>query len=201
MLFTFISCRSQPQHTTISLQPYGSFPEALLDTIQQTIGEVYSFQTEVLPNKSLPRSAFVNVKSPRYRADSLLRIIRKEMPRSADYVLGLTEKDISTTKRDANSEIKKPEYKYIDWGICGLGYCPGPCCVVSTFRLQTPDQKKFVERLKKICIHEIGHNLGLEHCTHSAGCVMRDAAETVKTIDLVELKLCTRCRARLNFLN
>lgn len=210
-LLTLLSCHQPqtetqagshtPPQTTIALQPYGSFPGALLDTIQRTIEEVYFFRTVVLPGKPMPKSAFVNVKSPRYRADSLLRILRREMPESVDYLLGLTEKDISTTKRDANSEIKKPEYKYTDWGICGLGYCPGPCCIVSTFRLQTADQKKFVERLKKICIHEIGHNLGLEHCNNSESCVMRDAAETVKTIDSVELELCRKCKKRLDFLN
>lgn len=36
----------------------------------------------------------------------------------------MTNKNISTTKG-----------KYYDWGVMGLGYCPGVSCVVSTYRL------------------------------------------------------------------
>ena len=54
-----------------------------------------------------------------------------------------------------------------------------------------------MERLKKVCMHEIGHNLGLPHCEQSTTCVMRDAAEKIATVDNVELKLCEHCKARI----
>ena len=79
----------------------------------------------------------------------------------------------------------------------GLGYRPGPSCIVSTYRLKNTDQRKFIERLKKVAIHELGHNLGLDHC-ESELCVMRDAVETIKTIDRVDSRLCEQCRKRID---
>lgn len=152
---------------------------------------------EVLNSISIPESAFINVKSPRYRADSLIRILKRTKPSEYDHVLGLISKDISTTKRDENGNVLKPAYKYEDWGIFGLGFRPGPSCIVSTFRLDTPNKELLVERIKKVCNHELGHNMGLPHCTSSDKCVMKDGAESIKTVDHVNLVLCDDCKSKI----
>lgn len=180
---------------TVGIQPYKPFNRSQADTIAAVIAKVYGFKVHVLKPLPIPAQTFVNEKSPRYRADKILRIQDEQRPDSLDFILGMTSYDISTTKRDGDGNIKKPETKYSDWGIMGLGYRPGQSCVVSTFRIKG-DEKKFRERLKKICIHEIGHNLGLDHCK-TEGCVMADAAETIATIDHVKVTLCAACRRRL----
>jgi archaemetzincin len=177
----------------VGIQPYGNFKSSLTDTIKQTLEDAYGFEVVILSGKELPQSAFVTFKSPRYRADSLIRILKRKKPDSIDFVIGLIAKDISTTKRDNLGRIKKPTNRYSDFGIFGLGYRPGPSCVVSTYRLHHKNTAKFFDRFKKICIHEIGHNMGLKHCDRDEDCVMRDAAESIKTIDNVEPKLCTEC--------
>ena len=150
-----------------------------------------------LTDKELPKSAFINVKSPRYRADSILKILKRSKPDSIGIVLGLISKDISTTKKDLWGNVKKPAYKYEDWGVFGLEYRPGPSCIISNYRIKNANKNLYLERLRKVCIHEIGHNLGLKHCTHSEKCVMKDAAETIKTADQADLKLCDHCRANI----
>ncbi|WP_291727609.1 matrixin family metalloprotease [Bernardetia sp.] len=192
---SIISCNPVSTKTkTIGIQGFGNVDKYLTDTIKQTILDVYDFdEVIILKNKPLPKSAFINIKSPRYRADSILKVLKREIPDSIDYIIGVTNKDISTTKRDRDGNILKPENKYTDWGIFGLGYRPGVSCVVSTYRIKSAGRKKFITRLKKICMHEIGHNLGLKHCTHDNKCVMRDAAETIKTVDNVDLKLYSYC--------
>lgn len=199
LLLFLVSCNNvNTKRKTIGVQGFGNVDRALVDTIKKTIEEVYSFkQVVVLPNKPIPKSAFVRLKSPRYRADSLLRILKREKPDTVDYVIGVLNKDISTTKRDSEGNILKPESRYADWGIFGLGYRPGPTCVLSTYRIKSANKNKFLERMKKVCMHEIGHNLGLPHCTHGDKCVMRDAAETIKTIDHIDLKLCEYCKSLL----
>ena len=53
----------------------------------------------------MPTTAFVNIKSPRYRADSIIKIQNRNCPDSLDFVLGLTTKDVSVTKKDKNGNI------------------------------------------------------------------------------------------------
>lgn len=209
-MITFFACNTDNNYTNdrnisnlfkgdkkvIGIQPFHNFDKSLTDTVQTVISKVYGYTTVVLPPVDHPKNAFVKIKSPRYRADSLLRLLRRIKPDTIDYLMGLTSKDISITKKDKNGNIKKPEYKYKDWGVFGLACRPGPSCIISTYRIRTP-YSKFMERFKKICVHELGHNLGLPHCTADDSCVMRDAAETIKTIDNVNLGLCESCRKRI----
>jgi archaemetzincin len=181
---------------SVGIQPFKGFDKNLVDTLSKTIKQVYGFKVVVLPEKDLPKSAYINIKSPRYRADSLLKYLKKSRPASVNYVIGLTGKDISTTKYDDSGKIKLPESKYKDWGVFGLGYCPGTCCLVSTFRLRKTTNENFILRYKKVCIHELGHNLGLDHCP-TLHCVMSDANESIKTIDNEKLELCQKCKNQI----
>lgn len=196
LLTAFTSCK--PHVEVVGIQPFGSFNPVYIDSVKQSIIDLYGFRVVVLPAKELPKSAFVYIKSPRYRADSLLAYMKRNRPDTIDVVLGLTNRDISTTKRNAFGNVLKPERKYIDWGVFGLGYCPGPCCVVSSFRLGKNKGDRFFERLKKICIHEVGHNLGLTHCESGKSCVMQDAVESMKTIDKEILGFCEICKDQID---
>lgn len=202
-LFLLLSCANHNPNSaenkpkTIAIQAFDDFEKPLIDTLSVAIKKFYEFKVTILPPKSIPKSAFINIKSPRYRADSIIKFLKQSKPDSIDHIIGLTTKDISTTKKDKNGNTKKPEYKYSDWGIFGLGYRPGPSCIVSTYRLKHPNQKKYIIRFKKIALHELGHNLGLQHCS-SKNCIMRDANETIKTIDNVDMILCDNCNKKLH---
>ncbi|MFM7855094.1 MAG: hypothetical protein ACKO96_25000, partial [Flammeovirgaceae bacterium] len=124
----------------------GIFPEDKTDTIAKTIADFYQIKTIILPTKELYKEAFTEVKSPRYRADKMINLQKKNKVDSLDFVLGLTSKDISVTKKDKWGKIKVPTYKYADWGIMGLAYCPGNICIVSTFRIQHPNSKTHFTR-------------------------------------------------------
>jgi archaemetzincin len=194
-LLSLLSC-SGDRTIKVGIQPFGNFDRSLTDTVSNALANAYGVKVYVLERKSLPEEAFINVKLPRYRADKIISMVKAQKPDSLHYIFSLTDKDISTTKRDELGRIKEPESKYSDWGVFGLGYRPGTSCIVSIYRLKNTNQRKFVERLKKVSIHELGHNLGLKHC-ESDLCVMRDAVETIKTIDKVDSKLCGQCRAKL----
>lgn len=201
LLFVLSACTANVGSDSpkrIAIQPYDTFDSSIADTIKASLEETFSFDVEVLASIPIPKSAFVNIKSARYRADSLIRLLKGDKPNRFDHIIGLINEDISTTKKDSEGNVLVPGYKYEDWGVFGLGYCPGASCIASTFRLNTPDKKRFVERLKKVCNHELGHNLGLPHCKSSDKCVMKDGAESIKTIDHVNLVLCDDCKSKID---
>ena len=198
LILLLLSCNQTNKTTTLAFQPYESFDAALIDTISKVVKDYYQFDVITLPSKKLPSAAYIAIKTPRYRADSLIKFQRIQKPDSIDYVLGLTNKDISSTKRNQDGTIKEPTSRYTDWGIFGLGYSPGSSCIVSTYRLRKSKTKTLlIERLKKICLHEIGHNLGLPHCKSSGSCFMKDAAESIKTIDNEPLDMCSSCKSKI----
>lgn len=190
------ACSSIPSNPTIGIQPIGKHEKAYLPVIQEAISEYYGYKTVILPSTEMPMAFFVQIKSPRYRADSIIRHLRDHRADRIDYVIGFTSHDISTTKTDRWGQVKEPASKYQDWGIFGLGFRPGRACVLSSFRLNA-SASLMKERIQKIALHELGHNLGLPHCD-SINCVMRDAAETIKTIDQVKMGLCADCSAKVH---
>ena len=184
-------------HHIIGLQPLDGFDNILIDSISNSLKTVYGYRVVILENIKLPSRSFVQIKTPRYRADSLLRYLLKIKPDTIDFIMGLTNQDISTSKKDQYGHIKQPESKYLDWGIFGLGFLRGKSSVISSYRIRDKEYTKFIKRLTKVCVHEFGHNLGLNHC-QTAKCVMQDAAETIKTIDSENIDLCAKCKRKLN---
>lgn len=197
LLTLFCSCLADinKQQIVVGILPYNNFPTVQLDSVKANIERYYGAKVYILPSRILPKSAFVNIKTPRYRADSLIAIQKRNLPYSIDYIVGLTNKDISVPKYE-NGKIKKPEWKYNDFGVMGLGYRPGNSCVVSTFRLKTTNKLLFYKRLEKVVLHELGHNMGLPHCDNPK-CVMTSAAEKISTIDNANASLCSNCARKI----
>ena len=114
--------------------------------------------TVLRKNIPFPKSTFYAPRN-RYRADSLIKYLNSNIGKDS-VVIGLSRKDISTTKDGVN-----------DWGVMGLGYRPGNACIVSSFRLS---KKNKTEQFYKVALHELGHTQGLPHCK-TRTCLMRDA--------------------------
>lgn len=193
---TLCACGSK-REKTIGIITYHSYDHEILDSAVAALQRVYGMRVVHLCDTSLPKHTFIHVKSPRYRADKLIKHLKSTKPDSINHVLGLTDKDISTTKKDAQGNTKKPHSRYKDFGIFGLGYRPGASCVVSSFRLGRGGKRnKRIERVQKVCVHEVGHNLGLKHCPNKE-CVMTSAVEKLSTVDHAQLKLCAECAAEI----
>ncbi len=197
-LFWLFIAGSCTQHTPIvAIQPLGKVPQAQLDLVKAALDSVYQVKVVLLPAKLPYKNAFTNFKGPRYRADTTIAMLRREKPDSIDYVIGIIAADICITKYAADGSIKKPAYKYTDFGIFGLGYRPGTSCVVSTHRLGDFNKPLTKDRLAKVCVHELGHNFGLPHCPDKK-CVMTDAVESIATVDNALLRLCDKCKNKLH---
>lgn len=200
LILSLISCSKSKE--TISTKivgfiVYEDFSKPVAHELANALTDFYGIKTRIILENKLPEKAFINIKSPRYRADSLIKIQNKNSEDSSDYILGLTIKDISITRHDKDGTIKNPKWKYNDFGVMGLGYCPGKSCVISSFRLKNKNKTIELSRLKKVVIHEFGHNLGLKHCINKK-CIMTSAAEKIATIDNEKMALCEKCKKKLN---
>ena len=166
----------------MAIQPFGEISSEHIDTIVRSLERYHQVEVEVLTSVELPGQAYYKPRN-RYRADSLIAWLRRNCPEGYSKVLGITTSDISTTKGE-----------HADWGIFGLGYCPGKSCVVSGYRLKNEGNEKLKERLAKVAVHELGHTFGLPHCKADDRCVMNDACGTIKEVDENELMMCARCK-------
>ncbi|HYC84529.1 MAG TPA: archaemetzincin [Chryseosolibacter sp.] len=189
-----VSCGQSQKKKQIMVVPLGIVAQHDIDTVASALRSGFPFAIHVMKRTAIPARFKVAIKSPRYRADSILQFLRRIKPDSVDHMVAITSEDISVTKTEFG-KVKEPAEKYRDWGVFGYGYRPGPACVVSTFRLGRNNRSLLFTRLKKVAIHELGHNLGLPHCDDD-GCPMQDAAESISTVDRAGSALCNACRDR-----
>lgn len=165
------------RNVIIRIQPFTGMDNGEVRQLAESIQNLYPALI-ISPPAKLPAFAFYTQRG-RYKADSLLKFLSL-LAQPNEILLGLTVKDISTR----NGTIA-------DWGVMGLGTCPGNACVVSTFRLNMTKGKN---QLFKVAIHELGHTFGLPHCP-SPACFMRDAKGGNPTDE--EKDFCSDCKRYL----
>jgi archaemetzincin len=165
----------KPIATVIVIQPFNGFPAYLTQMVSVELKKMYKGTVIVRKSIPFPKNT-LNYTKVRYRADSLIRHLSRVTPKG-QLTIGLTNKDISTTKGE-----------YPDWGIMGLGYCPGKSCIASTYRLKAGN---LGEKLFKVAIHELGHTQGLPHCPVKT-CLMRDAQGKDHLNE--EKEFCPKCK-------
>jgi archaemetzincin len=163
----------------IHVTPLGDVDNKHLELVKTCIKTFYGFNC-IIDNKEPLTEDLLTKSKTRYEAN---KIIAKY--KSNKNILLVTNVDIAHFNRAKN--IK-------EYGIIGLGYRPGTTCVVSTFRIKKTTKEKFTDRLIKVTLHEVGHNLGIPHCTFNKKCLMNDANGTVKQIDQEKIWLCDNCK-------
>jgi archaemetzincin len=161
----------------IFIRPLGNVNPEYVSFVKSSIEDFYGFKCEVLSKVEVSDDILSKSKK-RCDANKILTKFKTD----SNIVL-VTERDICQKRG-----------KVDEYGIIGLGFCPGKVCVISTCRIKNKVTKKsFYNRLKKVTLHEMGHNLGIPHCSNSDRCLMNDAKGTVKTIDKEGLFICDKC--------
>jgi archaemetzincin len=175
-----------PGRQVLLIQPLGEeLPKEEIALVKQALVGFYNVQIRVLPRVDLPEQAYYEPRR-RYRAEKILPFLLEKLPSDADRILGLTGVDISTDKGDRK-----------DWGILGKANLGGKECLISAYRCHRRSTERVPPSilLAKVAVHEVGHTLGLDHCT-TRGCLMEDARGRLRTCER-EFDICTHCRNKL----
>jgi archaemetzincin len=142
-------------------------------------------ETLVIPSGALDETR------GQYRSNVILRSVDEQATRQTapERILGVVDVDIFV-----------PPLSF----VFGEAECPGRAALISLFRLrpefygQRPDVEAFLERVEKEAVHEIGHTLGLKHCSNPF-CVMHFSNSIFDT-DRKQSLFCGRCQRKIEAL-
>jgi len=168
----------------IAILRIGSVDMDVVESIQRELCDKFPGTTcEILEHTMPVPQDVYNASRHQYHSTSILARIQDYVEKpQADRVLGVTEVDLYV-----------PHLNF----VFGEAQCPGRSAVISLFRLRpefygrSPNRNLFVERSVKEAVHEVGHTLGLGHCSNSA-CIMFFSND-IQMTDTKKLKFCEKC--------
>ena len=132
-----------------------------------------------------------------YSADSLIHLLSKLTNDSVVEVIGITNKNIYVPK-EFKFQLNNKENKYLlADNIFGLGYVGGKACIISDSRLASTDTALYFNRMRKVILHEMGHNLGLAHCINDS-CIMSESNGNITTLNKPGGDFCEKCKRKLH---
>jgi archaemetzincin len=171
----------------IELQPLGDAEPEVLESVIPALQEVFGVSAGIR-GKSLPLNRHYDEQRGQYNSTSILHELEHAV---GDVLHGADGPQIVAITRQ---DLFIPILTYV-FGEAALG---GRIAVVSYHRFReelyglAPNPALVTERLAKVIVHEIGHSLGLVHCTGQE-CVMH-AASYVEELDLKTHSFCSYCR-------
>jgi archaemetzincin len=177
----------------IAIQPLGDFDSLQLTGIREQMANFYQRKVIVLPPMVIPPGYLISQDYGLYSADSILNLLSSIAGNNITEVVGLTHVNICTARDPALEEGPvSPDIKI----IFGMSRLPGNVCLVSDHRLKDPDSSVLQHRIMTVILHEMGHNLGLNHCKVTQ-CIMSGANGHTAVLDKNENYYCDKCKSIL----
>ena len=187
--------QSKNQGKVIGLLPLDDFDTAQLNYISKEIGQFYDREVVILNIIPIPSSFNLAKDDEFYSADSILNLLKKKVSGEIIEIVGLTHKNIGILKKQENS-TGNPLFDYSWESVFGLGDFPGNCCVISNYKFGATGTNLLHRRLRTVVIHEMGHNLGLDHCSHGQ-CIMSEKNGNLFVLDNAGSNYCDDCKKKL----
>lgn len=175
-------------YTKILIVPFGEIRTDLLDTLNNTLREIFNTRVEVYQESlKIPEQGFSEERG-QYDVRYFLKTL-KPLSKKGEKVLGIADIDLYV-----------PGLNFVFGSASEIG---GDVCVISITRLRQefyglkPNDSLFFNRVKKEAVHELGHLYGLIHCPDPK-CVMHFSNSLLDT-DKKSYHFCKECKKRLGF--
>jgi len=203
VLIFFSGCRKEAmlslskdnQNKIVAIQPLSIHDEDELSFIKDQVSNYFHVRVIILKPQTMPQ-AFESSYQNMYSANSVLAYLSTITNDSIVEVIGLTHKDIYVTDElriNVNGTYKKlPHQK----DVFGSGYVFGNACIISDYRLASQNEALLDNRICKVVFHEIGHNLGLEHCSNDS-CLMSESNGNITVLNKPGGDFCKKCKQKL----
>ena len=166
------------------ISPIGELSTELIEEIRREIKRIFGFSIEITP--ILEDLTFaLDADRHQYHSTLILEQLAARMPPKAKKVLAIAQVDLFI-----------PILTHV-FGEAQLG---GSACIVSTFRLNEGHSgmvvpKKYMDRIIKEAIHELGHTFNLRHCPDHT-CIMH-YCRNEQDVDRKSDQLCRYCKIML----
>ncbi|MCX8153771.1 MAG: archaemetzincin family Zn-dependent metalloprotease [Candidatus Bathyarchaeota archaeon] len=169
----------------VGILPISYVDSAILMEISNGLQHAFPNTTcMILPEKLPLKTEYFDEKRQQYRSHALLSAIQKLAAKKHGLhrVLGVVDADLFV-----------PDLNF----VFGAALCPGKAALISLWRLR-PEfygeescARLFYARAFKEAVHELGHTLGLSHCTRTS-CVMYFSNSILDT-DRKQSLFCEQC--------
>lgn len=170
---------------TLYLVPVGRVEDAILNPLARGVEGAFGTLSEVAPNLPHPSYAY-SLKRDQYLAPSILEQLTQVDLQNAFRILGVVDLDLY---------VQQLNFVFGQASLGGLAALIALPRLRQEFYGQQPDEALFQERAIKEAIHELGHTLGLAHCSRSK-CVM-SFSNSLLDVDGKSRSFCPTCLRNL----
>jgi archaemetzincin len=173
----------------IGILRIGQVDLSVVERLQENLDTIFPDTTVTLITKPMPiPEEALDEDRQQHRSNIILSKIHTygEKSRTLDRVLGIVNVDIYV--QELNFVFGEAEH-------------PGKAALISLWRLRpefygkAPNTELLVERSTKEAVHEIGHTLGLQHCSNPF-CIMYFSNSIFET-DRKQSLFCSKCYLRI----